>query len=147
MVLVHMKNSPTDAEWEVYLDAITNPLESSRLRCMVITEGAHPTRAQQAALMALSKGKLIPVAVVSSATSVRFAVSVFALMNRGIKSYSPREYESGLRPRRPRSGAMRRRPRGHRPAASRTAPGESRERPIPDFVVHAGSHHPSLTPS
>lgn len=93
MVLVHMKNSPTDAEWEVYLDAITDPLESSRLRCMVITEGAHPTRAQQAALMALSKGKLIPVAVVSSATSVRFAVSVFALMNRGIKSYSPREYD------------------------------------------------------
>jgi hypothetical protein len=92
MVLVHMKNSPTDAEWEVYLDAITDPLASNRMRCVIIADG-HPTRAQQAALIALSKGKLIPVAVVSASTSVRFAVSVFALVNRGIKSYSPKEYD------------------------------------------------------
>jgi hypothetical protein len=96
MVLVQVDQSPTDAEWDIYLHAIAEPLRRNVLRCVVVTAGAYPTRAQQGRMIELARGKVIPVAVVSPATSVRFAVSVLALVNRAIKSYSPKDYDGAL---------------------------------------------------
>jgi hypothetical protein len=96
MVLVQLEKSPTDAEWDAYLQAIAEPLRRNLLRCVVITEGASPTREQQGRMNALMKGQLVLVAVVSPSTGVRFVVSVLALVNRAIKSYSPRDYEAAF---------------------------------------------------
>jgi hypothetical protein len=91
-----METAPSDAEWDVYLAALAAPLQSGRFRGIVITEGAYPTRAQQARddrahhrqagahrdSLFLQRRSLV--------------VSIFALMNRDVKAYSPRDYQSAF---------------------------------------------------
>jgi hypothetical protein len=96
MILVQLESSPRDAEWDAYLAAIAEPLRRNLLRSVVITDGAAPTPAQQGRMQALMKGQLVRVAVVSPSAGVRFVVSVLALLNRGIKSYSPRDYDGAF---------------------------------------------------
>jgi hypothetical protein len=86
----------TDAEWDGYLAALAGPLQSGRLCCIVVSEGAHPTRSQEARMTDLLRGKPARVAVLSSASGVRFAVSVFALTNRNVKAYAPKAYEAAF---------------------------------------------------
>jgi hypothetical protein len=96
LVSYQLKTTATDAEWDGYLATMARALRSARFRSLVVTEGAHPTRAQQALMTALVKGKPSRVAVLSSASGVRFVVSVFALLNRNVKAYSPKDYESAF---------------------------------------------------
>jgi hypothetical protein len=96
MIVCQQEKASTDAEWDVYLAALAGPSRANRLRCIVITDGAHPTRAQRERMSATVEGKPTRVAVISSATSIRFVVSVFALVNRNIRSFSPDEYDSAF---------------------------------------------------
>jgi len=96
MVSHQLETAATDAEWDDYVAAMAGPARSGRFRSIVSTEGAHPSRAQQARMAALVKGQPGRVAVLSSAGGVRFAVSLFALINRDVKSYSPKEYEAAF---------------------------------------------------
>jgi hypothetical protein len=47
-------------------------------------------------MTALLQGKPVRMAVLSSASAVRFVVSMFALMNRDFKAYSPSEAEAAF---------------------------------------------------
>jgi hypothetical protein len=96
LISYQLETAATDAEWAGYLAAMAAALRSGQFRSLVVTEGAHPTREQQAQITALAKGKPGRVAVLSSASGVRFAVSVFALVNRDVKAYSPKEYEAAF---------------------------------------------------
>jgi hypothetical protein len=96
MVSYQLETAATDAEWDAYLVAMDKALRSSRFRSIAVTEGAHPTRAQQARLTAVVKGKPARVAVLTSASGVRFVVSVLALMNRDVKAFTLREYEAAF---------------------------------------------------
>ena len=96
MVLYQLQKTPTDVEWDAYLAALAGPSKANQLRCIVITEGAAPTRAQRERMIATVEGKPTRVAVISPATSVRFVVSVLALVNRDIRSFSPREFDAAF---------------------------------------------------
>ena len=96
MVVHHLETGPADGEWDELLAAMATPLRSGRFRSIVISEGAHPTQAQQARMNALVRGQPARVAVLCSAGAVRFVVSVFALVNREVKAFSPREYENAF---------------------------------------------------
>jgi hypothetical protein len=96
MILHQLEKSATDAEWDTYLAALAGPSKANRLRCIVITDGASPTRAQRERMVATVEGKPTRVAVISPATAVRFVVSVLALVNRDIRSFSPKEYDAAF---------------------------------------------------
>jgi hypothetical protein len=89
MISYQLETVPVDAEWDAYLAAITR---ADLPRCIVITEGGYPSHAQRERIFVATKGKTAKVAVISPATPVRFGVSVLALANREVKSFSPREY-------------------------------------------------------
>jgi hypothetical protein len=92
LVVLYRIGPPTDAEWDAYTAAITDPSRASLPRCIVVTEGAYPTHAQQTRRVALGRGRPSPrIAVISSATAIGFVVSAFALTIKGIKTYSPTE--------------------------------------------------------
>jgi hypothetical protein len=92
MIFHHRKRAPTDAEWDSYLAAMSDAARPDLPRCIIVTEGAHPNRAQQARLIALVKGRPHRVAVISSAVALRFVVSALALVNKAVKAFSPTEY-------------------------------------------------------
>jgi hypothetical protein len=94
MILYQTKRTPTDAEWDTYLAAIEGPSKTNLLRCLVITEGGHPTQAQRERMTGIVDSKRTRTAVISPATAVRFVVSVLALVNRDIKAFSPKEYHA-----------------------------------------------------
>jgi hypothetical protein len=97
MVVVQLEKTPTDAEWDAYLAALMGVSRGGSLpRCIVITGGAYPDHGQRERLIALTKGKPSRVAVISPATTVRFAASVLALINRNVKSYSPKEHDAAF---------------------------------------------------
>jgi hypothetical protein len=96
MIVCQQEKASTDAEWDVYLAALAGPSRANRLRCIVVTDGAHPTRAQRERMSATVEGKPTRVAVISPATGMRFVVSVFALVNRNIRSFSPDEYDAAF---------------------------------------------------
>jgi hypothetical protein len=96
MVSYQLEIAATDAEWDGYLAATAWLLQSGRLRCIAISEGAQPTRSQQVRMSALVRGKPSRVAVLTPASGMRFVVSVFALMNRNVKTYAPNEYEAAF---------------------------------------------------
>jgi hypothetical protein len=94
MILYQTERTPTDAEWDTYLAAIKGPSKANLLRCLVITEGGHPTQAQRERMTRIVDSKRTRVAVISPAATVRFVVSVLALVNRDIKAFSPKEYHA-----------------------------------------------------
>jgi hypothetical protein len=88
MISYQLGPVPLDAEWDAYLAAITR---ANFPRCIVITEGGYPSQAQRERLIVATKGKIVRVAVISPAITVRFVVSVLALVNREIKGFSAHE--------------------------------------------------------
>jgi hypothetical protein len=91
MILYMLETASSDEEWDAYLAAMVGPSKGERFRCIVVTDGGFPTRAQQARLIAVMSGKQVRVAVISPAIALRFVVSALLLVNRGIKAYSPKE--------------------------------------------------------
>lgn len=92
-MVLYRTGPPTDAEWDAYVAAITDPSRASLPRCIVITEGGYPTHAQQARRVALARGRPSPrIAVISGTIAIGFVVSAFALNFKGMKTYSPAEH-------------------------------------------------------
>jgi len=88
IVLKHGPGAPSGQEWTRYLDAfgpVAHRLE--QMRILVLTDGGRPLREQQAPMNALVAGRSVRTAVVSSSMAVRFVISVFALMNPGIRGF------------------------------------------------------------
>jgi hypothetical protein len=84
--------SPSDVEWVPYLHVLERLHRvSSRYRYLTISEGGHPSGAQQARVKAVTYGRTPPVAVVSSSIAIRFAVSFFALFNHRVRCFGPEQ--------------------------------------------------------
>jgi hypothetical protein len=84
--------SPSDVEWVAYLHVLERLHRvSSRYRYLTISEGGHPSGAQQARVKAVTHGRTPPVAVVSSSIAIRFAVSFFALFNHRVQCFGPEQ--------------------------------------------------------
>jgi hypothetical protein len=81
---------PTDEEWDGYLACVALSSKTAESpRGLVFTDGGRPSREQQLRLTAATDGRLARVAVVSRAGALRFIVSIMALANPHIKSFSP----------------------------------------------------------
>jgi len=89
IVLKHGSGAPSEEEWKRYLDAwgpVAHRLE--QIRILVLTDGGRPLRDQQTQLNTILGGRSVRTAVVSSSMAVRFVISVFALMNPGIRGFA-----------------------------------------------------------
>ncbi|HEY3593193.1 MAG TPA: STAS/SEC14 domain-containing protein [Polyangiaceae bacterium] len=90
-LLVSWQNTheASDDEWDNYVQAVSS-LRGPGAASLVLTDGGYPTRKQQARLFEQIKDNR-RVAVVSSASTLRFVVSILSFINPNIKSYMPDE--------------------------------------------------------
>ena len=87
-VLRHGQGPPTEPEWDGFLAALPRPSGGlEKMRVLVVTDGGRPLREQQARLNDIIGGRSIRTAVVSSSIAVSFVVSVFALVQPGIRGF------------------------------------------------------------
>jgi hypothetical protein len=88
IVLRHGRGEPTGEEWKQYMDAfspVAHRLE--QIRILVLTDGGHPLRGQQAQMKTLLAERSVRTAIVSSSMVVRFVISILALSNPGIQGF------------------------------------------------------------
>jgi hypothetical protein len=84
--------NPGDEEWEKYVDVLARLHQvPSGYRYFTISEGGHPSGAQQARVKAVVNGLNPAVAIVSSSIAIRFVGSVLALVNRKVQCFPPDE--------------------------------------------------------
>ena len=92
MVSCQAHETPTDADWDTYLEATRPALLVDKLfRVLVVTDGAYPTRSQQGRMTTLIGNRTPCVAVISSSTAMRFVVSILALLNSKVRCFSPNQ--------------------------------------------------------
>lgn len=96
MVLVQGTTAPTDQEWDDHVRAVMSAPTDPPFRVLVVSRGAHPSRAQQQRLIAQVRKRKTKVAVVTSAIGVRFVVSILTLMNPHMRSFQPEERGAAL---------------------------------------------------
>lgn len=94
LVAYQGRESPRDVEWDAYLQVLERQHRvSSRYRYLTISEGGHPSSAQQARVRAVTHGRTPPVAVVSSSIAIRFVTSLLALFNHRVQCFGPEQME------------------------------------------------------
>lgn len=95
MVSYQVSSTPTNQEWDAYMNAIAEVLPSHELRFLAIAEGGYPSHAQRGRMRSC-----IPnahrMAVVTNHAAVRFVVSAAALNNPNIKSFSIEELQQAF---------------------------------------------------
>ncbi len=96
IALCQGKKDPTDADWEIYFRAVEAMSTASPLLVLVVSEGGHPSPAQRQKIFAFTRRRRPKVAIVTSATGIRFVLSIFALVNPNIRSFLPSQLASGL---------------------------------------------------
>jgi hypothetical protein len=100
LLTLHLGVSPTDAEWQAYLDVI-GAAEArtdgfSSFRALAITDGGAPGTLQRARLNRLIKGRSVPAAVVSEARLVRGVVNTLNFFNPGIRAFAPTSFTDAV---------------------------------------------------
>jgi hypothetical protein len=90
------RGNPSDPEWDEWVACaqksfLTTPKPH---RVLVMTEGGHPSKAQQDRLVATLGGR--QTAVVSNAPTLRFVVSALSFANPHIKCFVPSQMHSAL---------------------------------------------------
>lgn len=86
-----------DSEWDVYLSALGSHLDgSSRLKTLVVSDGAVPSQSQRTRLFAQTKQHSPLVAVLTESTAAHFVLSVMALIHRDLRSFIPAEFDAAL---------------------------------------------------
>jgi len=93
-VVYHSGGAPSQPAWEAFIARLRS--SGGEMRCLVYTEGWYPTRAQASQITQARRGKQPTIAVLSTATSVQFAVSVFALVNRRMRFFKPEELDQAF---------------------------------------------------
>ena len=90
--------NPRDEEWDTYVEVLARlHLGPNGYRYFTISEGGHPSGAQQARVKAVTNGFTPAVAIVSSSIAIRFVGSVLALVNRKVQVFRPDEVEEAYR--------------------------------------------------
>lgn len=94
-IVVYGAESPSDAEWITYLQAVENQGVEATMH-LIFTECGAPTRAQRRYLSELLQGKRSTLAVVSANKVLRGAVAMMSWINASIRAFSPGEIGSAL---------------------------------------------------
>jgi hypothetical protein len=90
--------NPTDEEWAAYVEVLARLHQAPNgYRYFTISEGGHPSGAQQARVKAAVNGFNPAVAIVSSSIAIRFVGSVLALVNRKVQVFPPHELAEAYR--------------------------------------------------
>ncbi len=94
VLLVENRETPSDAEWNEFLDVFRNhPGELPNLKVLVMTPGGSPNKTQRKQLEVALQGVRFRVAVVSDSITVRFVASSIALFHRDHRSFSVAEID------------------------------------------------------
>jgi hypothetical protein len=95
VVVVHGVVHPTNAEWQIYLDALRDNAERMTAQ-LIVTDGGSPNSAQRRASIALVEGRpLPPTAVVTSSVLARGVVAALSwFMKDKIRAFRPAEFEN-----------------------------------------------------
>ncbi len=97
MILCQGNTNSSDSAWDAYLVELRRGLQSGEhFRSLVVTEGAYPTRSQQARMTSLVGGRTPRVAVITSSTALRFVVSILALLNKKVSCFDPRQRKAAF---------------------------------------------------
>ena len=86
--------NPSDEEWKDYLAVLAQLHRApTNYRYFTVSEGGHPSGAQQAKVKAVVNGRTPAVAIVSSSIAIRFVGSVLALVNPKVQCFRPDQVE------------------------------------------------------
>ena len=92
IILCHGRQNPTSAEWAPYVQLLSDTFTKDvDARVLVITEGGHPSREQQAEMNAALRSASARVAVISPSVVARFVTSILVMTNPGIRCFSPEQ--------------------------------------------------------
>lgn len=91
IVMCQTASSPTDAEWQGYLDCVSSLATTETIKVLVQTEGGRPSPQQQQRLVACVGERDMHTAVVSPAVAIRFVVSSLSLSKRNVRYFEPSE--------------------------------------------------------
>jgi hypothetical protein len=96
-VVLHPNVTPSDQEWQKYLDAAGEIARSGEpMPTLVFTDGGAPTGDQREPLVAIFKDLDAPVAVVSDVAAIRFIASSMAFMGLKIKGFSSQSWRTAF---------------------------------------------------
>ena len=85
--VVQNDQTPSDAEWNEFLDILRSRADLARVKVFVRTAGGAPDAGQRKDLETTLNGVRFRVAVVSDSVKVRFIASVIALFHRDHRSF------------------------------------------------------------
>ncbi len=98
LVCYHGTGSASEHEWEAFLEALGASLANRHAHgSLIVTEGGHPTRAQQGRLQEVTRGRVVPTAVISDSALVRFLSASMGLGTPGVKVFAPANFQQALR--------------------------------------------------
>jgi hypothetical protein len=94
LVVVHGKAHPTDADWQLYLDALERNMPAIEAQ-LVVTDGGSPNAAQRRRSLELAAGyPMPPTAVVTTSVLARGAVSALSwFMKDRIRAFRRNEFD------------------------------------------------------
>ena len=94
LVVVHGVLHPSDADWEIYLDALRSNGDAITAQ-LIVTDGGSPNSAQRRASLDVVVGRPVPPsAVVTSSVLARGVVSALAwFVKDRIRAFAPSEFE------------------------------------------------------
>jgi hypothetical protein len=96
IIVVHTKETPTDAEWDAYLEFCMG-VGMTFVRCLVVTRGGAPTSAQRRRMHEVvadarrSNPQALRGAIVTPSTFVRGVVNAMSLIEPVYKAFAPAE--------------------------------------------------------
>jgi hypothetical protein len=96
ILAIHTKSSPSDVEWDQFLDLVRAGNTTPDLCFLVFTDGGAPSGSQRKRLADALSGRDVPIAVHSHAMIPRFVNASIALFNKSIRSYSPEEFPQAI---------------------------------------------------
>jgi hypothetical protein len=90
--VAHSAAPPSDAEWNLYVDALKR-MDPTRVRTLVFTLGGGPSADQRERVNSLLKGRATLVAVVTDSVWVRVIVRALSWKNPMIQAFSSSELD------------------------------------------------------
>jgi hypothetical protein len=95
-VLAHRAGAPANDEWQRYVEAVAAHQNIEDMRTLVMTQGGNPSSLQRGRLNEAMRGRPSPAAVLSTAASIRMAVTALSWFNPMIRSFKPNDMTSAF---------------------------------------------------
>jgi hypothetical protein len=96
IVCAHNTETPTNAEWEEFLELLRHGRDIAELRVLVFTDGAAPDTMQRAAFTKLCDKKQPRIAVLSGSRMVRGVATAISWFNPNIDVFPPDNVNAAL---------------------------------------------------